>query len=118
MDEACDRKESGKELLKRLREARKQSIEALSGKMKEQKKIIKGIKEQLGENSRTVPEIASALGLPPSEIMWYIAALKKYGEVVEGEKAGGYFRYELAGNREAAVCGPAAGKDEDGPHRS
>lgn len=96
----CDR--TRKELLRHLREARKQSIEKLAGRVREQKKVIKGIREELSESSKTVPEIASALGLPPSEIMWYIAALKKYGEVAEGEKAGGYFRYELAGRKTAS----------------
>ncbi|MFZ2447841.1 MAG: hypothetical protein WAW37_15910 [Syntrophobacteraceae bacterium] len=98
MNETCDGKQANKELLKRLRETRKQSIEALSRKMKEQKKIIEKIKEQLAEGPKTVPEMASALALPSSEIMWYVAALKKYGEVAEGEKDGGYFRYEPAGS--------------------
>jgi hypothetical protein len=30
-----------------------------------------------------------------SEAMWIVAALKKYGEIAEGEKDGGYFRYKL-----------------------
>lgn len=111
MNETRDADRTRKELLKRLREARKESIEALAGKMKEQKKTIQRIKEQLAESLKTVPEIASALGLPASEIMWYIAALKKYGEVAEGEKTGGYFRYELVGGRDAGLSGPADGKD-------
>lgn len=98
MNETQDGKPTRKELLKGLREARRQSIAALSMKMKEQKKIIEKIKEQLGEGPKTVPEMAAALGLPSSEIMWHVAALKKYGEVVEGEKEGGYFRYEPAGS--------------------
>jgi predicted transcriptional regulator len=98
MSETLDGKHARKELLKALREARKQSIVVLSRKMKEQKKIIERIKEQLGEGPKTVPEMASGLGLPSSEIMWYVAALKKYGEVAEEEKEGGYFRYEPAGS--------------------
>jgi hypothetical protein len=27
--------------------------------------------------------------------MWIVATLKKYGEIAEGEKDGGYFRYKL-----------------------
>ncbi len=96
MDETRDVGHTRKELMKGLREAHKQSIAELSIKMKEQKKIIERIKEQLGEGPKTVPEMASALGLPSCEIMWYVAALKKYGEVAEGEKEGGYFRYEQA----------------------
>ncbi len=97
MNETNDGERARKKLLKGLREVRKQSIEALSLKMKEQKKIIEGIKEQLGRGPKTVPEMAAMLGVPASEIMWYVAALKKYGEIAEGEKDGGYFRYEPAG---------------------
>lgn len=96
MKEMCDCKRTRKELLRGLREARKQPVEALSRKVKEQKKVIEQIKRQLRISSNTVPEMASALGLPSSEIMWYVATLKKYGEIAEGEKEGGYFRYELA----------------------
>jgi predicted transcriptional regulator len=111
MDEIND-KHRRNELLRGLREARKQSIEALSNKLKEQKKTIKRIKEQLGEGSKTVPEVASALGLSSSEIMWYVAALKKYGEVAEGEKEGCYFRYELTLSN---LLDTADGKDENEP---
>jgi hypothetical protein len=33
--------------------------------------------------------------LPASEVLWYVATLKKYGEILEGPKDGGYFRYRL-----------------------
>ncbi len=98
MNETGKSEQGRKELLKGLRAARKQSIEALGAKLKEQKKIIEQIREQLGDGPKTVPEMSSALGLPSSQIMWYVAALKKYGELTEGEKAGSYFRYELPGN--------------------
>jgi hypothetical protein len=29
-------------------------------------------------------------------VLWFIATLKKYGEIAEGDKDGGYFRYYLA----------------------
>ena len=44
-----------------------------------------------------MPELAAATGMPADEVLWYMAALKKYGEVVEAEKCGGYFRYTLVG---------------------
>ncbi len=112
MNNTSEGKRARKELLKGLRESRKQSIEALSIKMKEQKKTIEKIKERLDKGPKTVPELAAALGLPASDIMWYVAALKKYGEVAEGEKDGGYFRYE------PAIPATTAGKGENEPHRS
>ena len=42
-----------------------------------------------------VPEIAAATGLDPASVLWYLASLKKYGEVAEGAADGSYFRYRL-----------------------
>jgi predicted transcriptional regulator len=78
--------------LKQLRQIRKDTIAASAAKMKEQKKVIKAIKAQL-QQPKTVPEIAEATGIPSSTVLWYVSALKKYGEVKETEKDGGYFRY-------------------------
>ena len=82
--------------MKRLRESRKVIIKTTSARVKENRKAIKAIKEQLQDEARTVPEIAAATGLASSEVLWFIATLKKYGEIVEGDKDGAYFRYYLA----------------------
>jgi predicted transcriptional regulator len=87
-----------KAVLQKLREARKPAIAAATARMKEQKQAIKSIKEALHEGGSTVPEIAQATGLPSSVVLWYIATMKKYGEVIEGEAVGSYFRYRLVEN--------------------
>jgi hypothetical protein len=84
-----------KEALKKLREVRKPAIAAATARMKEQKKAIDAIKAQLAQGERTVPEMAAATGLPASEVLWYVASLKKYGEVLEGPIDGSYYRYRL-----------------------
>ena len=86
---------SGKEALKKLKAARKEQIAAATGRMKEQRRAVKAIKERLADSELTVPELAAATGLPVTEVLWYVASLKKYGEILEGPKAGGYFRYRL-----------------------
>jgi biotin operon repressor len=83
--------------MKRLRKDRKETIEAASAKLKEQKKAIKAVKERLKEGGKSVPKLAEETGLSASEILWYIMALKKYGEVIEGDKEGGYYQYALVG---------------------
>ncbi len=113
MNHTCHCHKAEKKSLKRLREARKNSILELTRMVKEQKKIVAAIMEQLAQGPATVPEIASALRLPASKVLWFIAALKKYGEVAEGEKEGGYFRYEPAAAK--AMSGPESKKDENGP---
>jgi hypothetical protein len=90
-----DKKEK-KEAMKKLRESRKAFIKAASAKMREQKKIIGAIKDHLKEEARTVPEISEATGRSGAETLWYVATLKKYGEIKEAEKDGSYFKYELA----------------------
>ena len=90
-----DKKEK-KEAMKKLRESRKSLIKAAAAKMKEQKKIIVAIKDHLKEGARTVPEISEATGRSGAETLWYVATLKKYGEIRETEKDGSYFKYELA----------------------
>jgi hypothetical protein len=81
--------------LKKLKAARKEQIAATTARMKEQRRAVKAIKAGLAGAELTVPEIAAATGLPASEVLWYVASLKKYGEILEGAKDGGYYRYRL-----------------------
>jgi predicted transcriptional regulator len=100
--------ESSKEALKQLKAARKEQIAAATSRMKEQRKAVKAIKEHLAGAELTVPEIAAATGLSVTEVLWYVATLKKYGEILEGPKAGSYYRYKL-GQPEAAEAEPSPG---------
>ncbi len=86
---------SEKEALKKLKADRKAQIAAATGRMKEQRRAVQAIKACLAGTELTVPEMAMATGLPVSEVLWYVATLKKYGEILEGAKAGSYFRYQL-----------------------
>jgi DNA-binding IclR family transcriptional regulator len=47
----------------------------------------------LGADSRTVPELAAALGAPPEEVMAWVMGLRKYGYVAEEQADDGYYRY-------------------------
>ncbi len=96
MTENMPEKETRKEAMKALRKARKKQIAAASTRIKEQKKAMKAIKEALGLDGATVPAVAEETNMPSTEVFWYLAAMKKYGEVVEGDKDGAYFRYKLA----------------------
>ena len=95
MSDAPIEKAVDKEALKQLKAARKEQIAAGTTRMKEQRRAVKAIKAQLVEAELTVPEIAAATGLPASEVLYYVATLKKYGEILEGPKAGSYYRYRL-----------------------
>jgi hypothetical protein len=89
--------------LKELRRERKPQIEAAMARVREQRKDMDKIRDQIRAEGRTVPEIAMNTGLPSPLVMWYIASLKKYGQAVEGEKDGSCFRYRLAAEERDAV---------------
>lgn len=82
-----------KTALKALRGTRKAWIARAAARVKTQKKALKAIRERLAEGDATVPEIAEATGMPADSVLWYVAAMKKYGEIVEVRKNGGFFRY-------------------------
>ena len=86
-----------KDRLKVLRQERKDYIERARTSIKESNKIIKAIKDQLAAGPKTVPEMAAALDMDSAKVLSFVAALKKYGEVVEGPKDGDYFSYAMAG---------------------
>ncbi len=96
MSQTEEGKEVQKEAMKRLREIRKESVKAAAARVKEQNQAVKAITEQLKVEPRTVPEIAGAIGISTSQVMWYIATMKKYGQVLEADQEESYFRYQLA----------------------
>jgi hypothetical protein len=89
--------------LKKLRQARRQAIAAAAARVKEQRRALKAIRTSLAGAELTVPELAAATGLPASEVLWYLATLKKYGDILEGPQAGSYFRYRLGQGAAAAA---------------
>lgn len=79
-----------------LRERRGGAPKDLLVKHREQRKLLKRLKEALREAPRTVPEVAAETGIDTEQVFWHLMALRKYGEVVEGDERDGYFEYALA----------------------
>jgi hypothetical protein len=84
-----------KETLQALRKERKRYIERARKSIKENNKVLKSIREQIAAEPRTVPQIAQAMAMDTAEVLIFVSALKKFGEVMEGPKDGDYFRYGL-----------------------
>ena len=57
------------------------------------------ILEALREGPLTVPEIASAIGAPTHEVVFWVKGMRRYGWVAEikGNTIDGYFQYEPTG---------------------
>jgi hypothetical protein len=93
MTEDQDAKSARRKALKQLREARSTAVAAAAERVKTQKKALGLLRGLLTGEGKTAPELAHLSGMPASEALWYLASLKKYGEVFEGEKDDGYYRY-------------------------
>ena len=61
----------------------------------ERKKLLKRLKGALADGPHTVPEVAAATGVDSKVVLWHLMAMKKYGEIVEGEERDCYFEYAL-----------------------
>lgn len=99
-----------KQALQALRTTRKASIACATETVKRQRKEIQAILSFLGTSPATVPEIAAATGMPSAEVLWYVAALKKYGRIAEAEKEEGYYRYRSIDVPDASKTGAAEGE--------
>jgi len=84
------------ETLKHLREAHAATVERTQALLREQKQIQKEISQAIRDNPETVPEVTAVIGKPAHEVLWHLAALKKYGIVVEAGMRGDYVLYKLA----------------------
>ncbi|HRU38725.1 MAG TPA: MarR family transcriptional regulator [Candidatus Goldiibacteriota bacterium] len=53
------------------------------------------IRKSLGAGPKTVPEISSDTGITSHETLWFINAMRKYGEVVINGDIDGFKKYSL-----------------------
>jgi predicted Rossmann fold nucleotide-binding protein DprA/Smf involved in DNA uptake len=86
-----------KEALKSLRQERSAVIDRAKAAIKQHNQLIKKIKDQIKTQGKTVPEIAQETNMPTAQVLMFLSTLRKYGEVVEGDKDGDYFKFQVAG---------------------
>jgi predicted Rossmann fold nucleotide-binding protein DprA/Smf involved in DNA uptake len=67
--------------------------------IREEPVMRRRILDAIGDEPRTVPEIAAVLDLPAHEALVWVMGMRRYGYVreVKGSDGDGYFRYEPAG---------------------
>jgi hypothetical protein len=83
------------ELLKHLRETYPDGVKRAQAFQKEQRRIQETIRQALKEKPLTVPEVAAAVQIPSQQALWYLAAMKKYNQVIENGMSGDYPLYQL-----------------------
>jgi predicted Rossmann fold nucleotide-binding protein DprA/Smf involved in DNA uptake len=84
------------EMLKKLRQTHAASVERTQALFREQKQLQQSICQLIRENPKTVPEIAAETGQPSHQVLWFLMAMKKYGQVVEAGMCGDYPLYQKA----------------------
>ena len=92
-----------KEKLKALREERGELIERNKELLKKQNSETGLIKKGLKEGNKTIPELAKETGLKGDLILYYVSAMKKFGEINEAGHADGYFKYSLVEKKKKAA---------------
>ncbi|MFN2277075.1 MAG: winged helix-turn-helix domain-containing protein [Candidatus Promineifilaceae bacterium] len=80
--------------LKKLREAHKETVARTQALLKEQQATRKDICKHARDEPKTIPELAELSGIPASEVLWHITAMKKYGLVAETGICGEYYLYQ------------------------
>jgi predicted transcriptional regulator len=93
-DQAKQRTQMLVELRKQHGERVKQAQELL----KTQQTVRKTLRRAMQEGPRSVPNLAAAASISPSDVLWHIAAMKKYGLVEEAgmDEHGEYYLYALS----------------------
>ena len=101
------------EAMKRLRAERQQAIARATGNMKSQKKTVKAIRQFLEKEAATVPQLAEGVGMPADTVLWFVAAMKKYGQIVEDGPDGSYYRYALVAEANGGTDTQSAAVEAD-----
>ena len=99
-------KEKARQRTQMLVELRKQHGERVKGAqelLKEQQAARKTISRAMQGGPRSVPQLAAATGLTAHEVLWHLAAMKKYGLVEEAgmDDAEEYYLYRLSKEEKA-----------------
>ncbi len=94
-------KEAAKQRTQMLIELRKQhgdQVKAAQELLKTQQAARKTLQLALQDGPRSVLQLAAATSLTPHDVLWHLAAMKKYGLVEEAgmDDADEYYLYRLA----------------------
>jgi hypothetical protein len=109
-----DQREALKATLKKLRDERGAAVDDVTRRNKERQAARKKVRAALAAGPTTVPAIAAASGLSSQDVLWHVAGMRKYGDLVETGTDGDYPTYALltatpatAGDAPVAEAGDA-----------
>jgi hypothetical protein len=90
-----EQREALKATLKKLRTERGAAVDDAIERNKARQALRKKVRAALAGGPATVPALAAASGLATHDVLWHVAAMRKYGAVVETGMDGDYCTYEL-----------------------
>jgi hypothetical protein len=106
-----EHKAGSRDVLKRLRAERASIVKVANERNQRRRAARRKIRAELSTGPKTVPGLAAACDLPTSDVLWHIAGMRKYGELVEDVQDGDYFKYRLLSTA-PAMTGEAGDESE------
>ena len=95
MSASKEQREALKATLKRLRDERGAAVDAAVARNKLRQAARKQVRAALAAGPSSVPALAAATGLPSRDVLWHVATMRKYGDLVEVGMEGDYCTYAL-----------------------
>jgi predicted Rossmann fold nucleotide-binding protein DprA/Smf involved in DNA uptake len=91
------------EILVELRKQHAEGARRAQQLFKAQQSVRKMLERAMQDAPQSVPQLAERTGIPAHEVLWHIAAMKKYGSVEETgiDESGDYYLYGLSKETEA-----------------
>ncbi|MGQ9834342.1 MAG: hypothetical protein ACUVRJ_11220 [Candidatus Villigracilaceae bacterium] len=92
-----EEKKKRTEMLVEMRKVHRDSVQKAQELLKAQQSARKALERALMGGPHSVPQLAKAVNLPAHEVLWHVAAMKKYGIVAEAgtDESGDYYLYRL-----------------------
>jgi len=92
-----EEKKKRTEMLVEMRKERRDTVQKAQELLKAQQSARKTLERALTGGPHSVPQLAQAVNMPAHEVLWHVAAMKKYGIVAEAgtDESGDYYLYRL-----------------------
>jgi hypothetical protein len=95
MSKSEEQRDALRAALKKLREERGEAVDEATARNKLRQAVRKQVRAALAAGPATVPALAAATGLPSQDVLWHVAAMRKYGDLAEVGMDGDYCTYAL-----------------------
>jgi predicted transcriptional regulator len=86
------------QMLVELRRQRGEKVKHAQDLLKEQQSVRKALQHALQHSPRSIPQLATLTNIAAHDVLWHIAAMKKYGIVEEAgmDENSDYYLYRLS----------------------